>query len=385
MFSDADFAYMQRAIVLAEHGLYTTTPNPRVGCVLVKNGKIIGEGFTQPAGKAHAEIQALNDARAHGHDPHGATAYVSLEPCSHIGRTPPCAQALIDAQIKRVVAAMQDPNPLVAGRGFAMLRAAHIEVQCSLLEQAAQELNLGFISRMTRQRPWVRLKVAASLDGRTALPNGVSQWITGAAARTDGHHWRARACALLTGIGTVRTDNPQLTVRDVETARQPQRILIDSQLEIPVTARLLDGAPLLIICATAEALDSSKAEALRQRGAEIIALGTDNKVTNPANQHEASNARVNLPALLNLLAARGINELHVEAGNTLNGAFLQQGCVDELLVYLAPTVLGQAIGMFNLVSPTSLAGRKDFSFHSVERVGEDLRIIARLPNHGISA
>lgn len=380
MFSDADVAYMQRAIVLAERGLYTTTPNPRVGCVLVKNGKVIGEGFTQPVGQAHAEIQAINDARAHGHDPDGATAYVSLEPCSHTGRTPPCAQALIDAQIKRVVAALQDPNPLVAGRGFAMLRAAHIEVQCGLLEQAAQELNLGFISRMTRQRPWVRLKIAASLDGRTALPNGVSQWITGAAARTDGHRWRARACALLTGIGTVRTDNPQLTVRDVETARQPPRILIDSQLDIPVTARLLDGTPLLIICATADALDSSKAEALRQRGAEIIALGTDNAVSNPANQREASHTRVNLPALLNLLAARGINELHVEAGSTLNGAFLQQGCVDELLVYLAPSVLGQAISMFNLASPTSLAGRKDFSFHSVERVGADLRIIARLPN-----
>ncbi len=377
MFSDADFAYMQRAIALAERGLYTTTPNPRVGCVLVKNGQIIGEGFTQPVGQAHAEIQALNDARAHGQDPSGATAYVTLEPCSHSGRTPPCAQALIDAQVKRVVTAMQDPNPLVAGGGFSMLRAVHIEVQSGLLEQAARELNLGFISRMTQGRPWVRLKIAASLDGRTALPNGVSQWITGAAARADGHHWRARACALLTGIGTVRTDNPQLTVRDVDTPRQPQRILLDSQLEIPVTARLLDGAPLLIVCATAHALDSHKAEALRQRGAEIIALA-GNETTDPTNQHEPRNARVNLPALLNLLSARGINELHVEAGSTLNGSFLQQDCVDELLVYLAPTVLGQAMGMFNMPSPTNLDIRRNFFFHSVEQIGEDLRIIARL-------
>ncbi len=378
MFSETDFVYMQRVLALAERGLYTTTPNPRVGCVLVKDGKVIGEGFTQPAGGAHAEVQALNDARSQGQDPRGATAYVSLEPCSHIGRTPACAQTLIDAHITRVVAAMQDPNPQVAGRGFAMLRAAHIDVQCGLLTQEAQELNLGFISRMTRQRPWVRVKIAASLDGRTALPNGISQWITGTAARADGHRWRARACAVLTGIGTVRKDDPQLTVRGVDTPRQPQRILLDSQLEVPVNARLLEGAPLLIVCAVADKLHTSKAEALRQRGAEIIALPTATETANSPDQRKRGKAEVNLPALLSLLAERDINELHVEAGNTLNGAFLQQGCVDELLVYLAPTLLGEATGMFNMTSPTTLAARTDFSFHSVARVGDDLRIIARL-------
>ena len=215
-FTAVDHAFMARALQLVQRSLYTTTPNPRVGCVLVRDGKVIGEGLTQPAGQNHAEIEALADARAQHGDAHGATAYVTLEPCSHHGRTPPCTDALIEAGIVRVVAAMEDPNPLVAGQGLARLRSAGIVTECGLLADEAGELNIGFVARMTRGRPWLRLKLAASLDGKTALNNGSSQWITGAAARVDVHHWRARACAILTGIGTVRDDDPQLTVRDVD-------------------------------------------------------------------------------------------------------------------------------------------------------------------------
>ncbi|MCX8565958.1 MAG: diaminohydroxyphosphoribosylaminopyrimidine deaminase / 5-amino-6-(5-phosphoribosylamino)uracil reductase [Glomeribacter sp. 1016415] len=367
MFSNSDFMYMQRALALAARGMYTTTPNPRVGCVLVKDGAVIGEGFTQPAGGAHAEIQALHDARTRGHDPSGATAYVSLEPCSHFGRTPPCAKALIEAQIAQVVSALEDPNPLVSGQGLALLRAAQIDVRCGLLAHEAHELNLGFISRMTRHRPWVRVKIAASLDGRTALPSGESQWITSSAARADSHLWRARACAILTGIGTVRTDNPQLTVRGVDTPRQPLRVLVDSRLEVPLDAHVLnDHAPLLIVCASLDATRAQKAHALRARGAEVISL---------ANH---SSAQVDLPALLHLLGERGINELHVEAGPGLNGALLQQHCIDELLIYLAPSLLCDALGMFKLAAPATLAQRVTLSFQSVERVGRELRILARV-------
>jgi len=357
---------MQRALALAARGMYTTTPNPRVGCVLVKDGVTIGEGFTQPAGQDHAEVQAMKDARRRGHDPRGATAYVTLEPCSHFGRTPPCANALIDAKVKRVIAAMEDPNPQVSGRGLGLLREAGIDVRCGLLANEAQELNIGFVSRMTRARPWVRMKVAASLDGRTALPTGESQWITGPAARADGHAWRARACAILTGIGTVREDDPQLTVRDVQTPRQPPRVLIDSRLEVPLTARVLEGAPTLIFCAGIDADNAAHAEALAARGVEIVPL---------ANAH----GKVDLPGMLKALGARGINELHVEAGHKLNGSLLREGCVDELLVYLAPSLLGtDAAGMFDLVAPAELDARRRLIFHAAERVGDDLRILARL-------
>ncbi|MGF6813590.1 riboflavin biosynthesis protein RibD [Paraburkholderia atlantica] len=280
MFSQTDFVHMERALALAKRGMYTTDPNPRVGCVLVRNGEVIGEGYTQPAGQDHAEIRALKDARSRGHDLRGATAYVTLEPCSHFGRTPPCANALIEAQIGRVIAAMEDPNPQVSGRGLAMLREAGIEVRCGLLANEARELNIGFVSRMTRGRPWVRMKVAASLDGRTGLPSGESQWITSAAARADGHAWRARASAILTGIGTVREDNPRMTVRAVDTPRQPHRVLIDSQLDVPLDAQILAGAPTLIFCgelrcasrrtrgcaARARRRDRAAAERVRQGG-----------------------------------------------------------------------------------------------------------------------
>lgn len=371
MFSQTDFTYMERALALAARGMYTTTPNPRVGCVLVKNGEVIGMGFTQPAGHDHAEVRALKDARARGKDPRGATAYVTLEPCSHFGRTPPCASALIDARVEKVIAAMEDPNPSVSGRGLTMLRDAGIDVRCGLLANEAYEMNIGFVSRMTRRRPWVRMKVAATLDGRTGLPTGESQWITGADARADGHAWRARACAILTGIGTVREDDPQLTVRAVDTPRQPQRILIDSRLDVPLTAKLLDGAPLWVFCG--KDAEPSRAAALRERGADLIAL---------ANEH----GKVDLPAMLGVLADRGINELHVEAGYKLNGSLLREGCVDELLVYLAPSLLGNAPGMFDFAPPTTLDARPHLKFHRIDRLGDDLRILARfVETHGAAS
>ncbi|MFD1555442.1 bifunctional diaminohydroxyphosphoribosylaminopyrimidine deaminase/5-amino-6-(5-phosphoribosylamino)uracil reductase RibD [Paraburkholderia silviterrae] len=366
MFSQADFAHMERALALAARGLYTTDPNPRVGCVLVKDGAVIGEGFTQPAGHDHAEIQAMKDARARGHDLRGATAYVTLEPCSHFGRTPPCANALIEAKVARVIAAMEDPNPLVSGRGLTILRDAGVEVRCGLLANEARELNIGFVSRMTRKRPWVRMKVAASLDGRTGLPSGESQWITGEAARADGHAWRARASAILTGIGTVKEDDPRMTVRAIDTPRQPKRILVDSRLDASPLSQIFVGAPTLVFCATLDDTNAERAEALRARGAEIVALGNER-------------GKVDLPAMLGELAARGVNELHVEAGYKLNGSLLREGCVDELLVYLAPSLLGtNALGMFDLVAPAKLDARTRLAFQAVERVAEDLRILARL-------
>ena len=366
MFSQTDFVHMERALALAWRGLYTTDPNPRVGCVLVKNGEVIGEGHTQPVGHDHAEIQALKDASKRGNDPRGATAYVTLEPCSHFGRTPPCANALIEAKVARVVAAMQDPNPRVSGRGLSMLRDAGIEVRCGLLETEARELNIGFVSRMTRGRPWVRMKVAASLDGRTGLPSGESQWITSEAARNDGHAWRARASAILTGIGTVKEDNPRMTVRAVDTPRQPHRVLIDSQLEVPPEAQILAGAPTLIFCSTLTPLLEERAAALHDRGAEIVPLANEN-------------GKVDLPRMLEELGKREVNELHVEAGYKLNGSLLREACVDELLVYLAPSLLGNdSMSMFNLAAPGSLDARTQLEFHSVERVGGDVRILARL-------
>jgi diaminohydroxyphosphoribosylaminopyrimidine deaminase/5-amino-6-(5-phosphoribosylamino)uracil reductase len=362
MFSQTDFSHMERALALAARGMYTTTPNPRVGCVLVKDGDVIGEGFTQPAGQDHAEVRALKDARARGHDPRGATAYVTLEPCSHFGRTPPCVHALIDARVVKVIAAMEDPNPAVSGRGLAILRDAGIDVRCGLLANEAYEMNIGFVSRMTRRRPWVRMKVAATLDGRTGLPTGESQWITGEAARADGHAWRARACAILTGIGTVREDDPQLTVRAVETPRQPQRVLIDSRLDVPLTARILEGAPPWVFCGAEP--DPAKADALRERGIEFTLL---------TNEH----GKVDLAAMLGILADRGINELHVEAGHKLNGSLLREGCVDELLVYLAPSLLGNAPGMFDFAPPDTLNARPHLRFHRIDRLGDDLRILAR--------
>lgn len=358
-FSAVDHGMMARALQLAERGLWTTSPNPRVGCVLVRDRQIVGEGWHEKAGEAHAEVHAL---RAAGELARGATAYVSLEPCSHYGRTPPCAEALIAAGVSRVVAAMRDPNPLVAGRGLAMLQAAGIETACGLLENEARELNIGFVSRMTRGRPWLRLKVAGSLDGKSALNNGVSQWITGPDARRDGHRWRARACAILTGIGTVRDDDPSLTVRDVETSRQPLRVVVDSRLETPLTAKILQGGPVLIAAALE---DAAKAEALRAAGAEILIL------PNAAG-------KVELPDLLQALGQRGINEVHAEAGFKLNGSLVREGLVDEFLLYYAPCLIGHnAAGLFNLPELSTLEGKQKLQIRDLRQIGEDIRIIAR--------
>ena len=359
-YTDADRPFMVRALALAEQGLYTATPNPRVGCVIVKGGAVVGEGWHEAAGKPHAEVNALKEAGAKAR---GATMYVTLEPCSHQGRTPPCADTLIKAGIARVVAAMQDPNPVVSGEGYARLRGAGIDVASGLMQEEAGELNVGFVSRMARGRPWVRMKIAATLDGRTALANGRSQWITGEAARQDGHHFRARACALLTGIGTVMDDDPQLNVRYVETPRQPLRVLVDSRLEVPEGAHILAHGPLLIAAARA---DKAKTEALRARGAEVLLL---------PNAH----GKVELPQLMLELGRRGVNELHVEAGPRLNASLLREGCVDELLVYLAPSLIGNTgQGMFSLPELSDLAQRTRLSFRDLGRVGEDIRVIARL-------
>ena len=361
-FTAADHAHMARALQLAEQGLWTTTPNPRVGCVLVSDGEIIGEGWHVKAGEPHAEVHALRMAGARAR---GATAYVTLEPCAHFGRTPPCAKGLIEAGVGRVVAAMQDPNPLVAGKGLAMLADAGIATASGLLENEARELNIGFVSRMTRGRPWLRLKAAASLDGKTALNNGVSQWITGPEARRDGHRWRARACAILTGIGTVRDDDPLLNVRDVETSRQPLRVVVDSRLEMPLTARMLQsGGPVLIAAAVD---DPVRRAALQVQGAEVLCL---------PNPH----GKVALPDLLLALGQRGINEVHAEAGFKLNGSLLREGLVDELLLYLAPCLIGHdAAGLFNLPALTALTNKTQLKIRDLRQLGQDIRLIAR-PN-----
>ena len=354
-FSAFDQAMMRRALSLAERGLYTTTPNPRVGCVVTRGEAIIGEGWHERAGSPHAEVLALR-----GIDARGATVYVTLEPCNHHGRTPPCVPALVQAGVARVVAAMRDPNRESANGGEA-LAAAGIRFEHGLLAEEARELNIGFVSRVTRGRPWVRMKIAATLDGRTALGEGSganagrSQWITGAEARRDGHRWRARACAILTGIGTVRADDPQLTVREVDTPRQPLRIIIDSRLETPRDARILRGERVLVFAGREGALPN----------AEVITL------PNPQG-------KVDLPRMLEVLAQRGVNELHVEAGLRLNGSLVREGCVDEFLLYLNPSFLGDgAQGMLDLPAFTSLDARLRLRVLSVERLGDDLRLLAR--------
>ncbi|MHB1117685.1 bifunctional diaminohydroxyphosphoribosylaminopyrimidine deaminase/5-amino-6-(5-phosphoribosylamino)uracil reductase RibD [Sideroxydans sp.] len=355
----ADSQWMARALQLAAQGLNTTSPNPRVGCVLVKGDEVVGEGWHRRAGEPHAEVHAL---RAAGEKARGATAYVTLEPCSHHGRTPPCADALIAAGVARVVCAMQDPNPQVAGQGIARVRAAGIEVECGLMEAAAHELNVGFVSRMTRGSPWVRSKIAASLDGRTALANGVSQWITGAAARQDVQHLRSRSCAVLTGIGTVLADDPQLNVR-IATERQPLRVVLDSTLRMPPAARMLQSGSVLVCTASQ---DAGKRAALQQRGAEVLLLAD-------------ASGRVDLQAVMRELARRGINEVLVEAGRELNGALLQAGLVDELVLYLAPQLLGDAArGMADLGELLRLEQRVELAWRDVRRVGEDLRITAEV-------
>lgn len=361
--STDDFRWMAHALQLAEQGLYTTTPNPRVGCVIVKQGQLVGQGWHRKAGEPHAEVLALREA---GEQARGATAYVTLEPCSHYGRTPPCADALIQAGLCRIVIAMQDPNPLVSGQGIARLNAAGIATVSGVLEQPARELNRGFISRMTRQRPWLTVKTASSLDGRTALANGDSQWITGEAARRDGHRWRARSCAVLTGIGTVLADDPQLNVRGIEAPRQPDRIVLDTHLRTPPTARILQAERCVIV--HGEQAPKANAQRLADQGAILL----------PAPL--TSNARLDLTAVLHLLAGQGYNEILSEAGASLNGAFLTAGLADEWLGYLAPSLLGNtARGLFDWPALDNLNQQIRLHVQDIARIGNDWRIICRLP------
>ena len=376
MFTKADSQWMAHALRLAERGLYTTSPNPRVGCVLVKDGKIIGRGSHEYAGEAHAEVYALRDAKEAAR---GATAYVTLEPCSHHGRTPPCADGLIKAGVARVVVAVQDPNPHVAGAGIARLRAAGIAVEVGLMENAARELNIGFFSRMTFNLPWLRSKIAMSVDGGTALQNGVSQWITSADSRRDVQHWRARSCAVITGVGTVLADDPQLNVRvaseNSQRIRQPLRVVLDSHLKIPLSAKIFQTPPspagrgdggegaTLIYTATH---DAEKIASLQKLGAQIVVLPD-------------AVGRVDLLAALRDLTARGCNEVLLEAGSILNGAFLRAGLVDELVLYIAPQLLGDmARGVAQLGELTTLDQRINMEWHDVRNVGKDLRVIARI-------
>lgn len=354
---------MRQALALAESVLYTTTPNPRVGCVIVRDDQLLGQGATQPPGQAHAEIGALRDAQARGNDVCGATVYVTLEPCSHFGRTPPCVDALVAAGVGRVVVAMGDPNPQVGGSGYARLRDAGIAVTRGVCAEDALALNVGFVSRMQRGRPWVWAKMASSLDGRSALHNGVSQWITGEAARADGHHWRARSCVVLTGMGTILKDDPQLNVRAVSTPRQPRRAVIDGMLSIDTRARIFDGSEVLVFTSVDR---PERREALAACHARVVVL--------PAVEP----GRVDLTAVMCWLAQDGVNEVHVEAGAGLTGALITASQVDELLLYVAPVLLGDALGMARLPMLEQLDHVQRYAFHDVRMVGEDIRLRARM-------
>ncbi len=358
-FSAADFNHMARAIRLARNGLYTTHPNPRVGCVLVKDGEIVAEGWHEQAGEPHAEINAI---KAASEEAKGATAYVTLEPCCHQGRTPPCSDALIAAGVTRVVAAMQDPNPQVAGQGMQSLKAAGIATSVGVLQREAESLNPGFIKRMQRGQPYVRLKQAVSLDGRTAMASGESKWISGEAARADVQRMRAQSSAILTGSGTVLADDPSLNVRDLDIGRQPLRVIIDSNLSIPGTAKLLSLEGETLIVTAIE--DAERVSVFVKAGAEVLCL------PNGAG-------KVDLPALMQHLAAREINEVLVEAGTVLSGSLLSAGLIDELIVYLAPHLMGNnARGMFNLPAIEKMADRITLQIKDVTAVGEDWRITA---------
>lgn len=361
-FSAADHAWMAQALRLAENGLYTTTPNPRVGCVIVKDDQMVGSGWHERAGEPHAEIHAL---RAAGSLARGATVYVTLEPCSHQGRTPPCTRALIGAGVNRVMIAMLDPNDRVNGEGVRQLRAAGISVQSGLLAAEARALNIGFVTRMQLGRPWVRMKVAASLDGKTALNNGRSQWITGEAARRDAHKWRAQSCAILTGIGSILSDDAQLNVRHVETTRQPVRVVLDTCLRLPLQAKVLteEGGQTWVFTATT---DQRKIQFLQQVGINVVVL-------------PSKAGKVDLHAVMSRLAELQINELLVEAGATLNGALVASGLVDEIILYFAPMLLGdQARGILALGELTNLSDHIELQNPDWRQVGKDVRLTATL-------
>ncbi|HUI99283.1 MAG TPA: bifunctional diaminohydroxyphosphoribosylaminopyrimidine deaminase/5-amino-6-(5-phosphoribosylamino)uracil reductase RibD [Usitatibacter sp.] len=360
MFSAEDHAFMSRALALAERGRNTATPNPNVGCVIVKGGRAVGEGWHERAGEAHAEVRALESMRE---SPEGSTAYVTLEPCSHHGRTPPCAEALVAAKLVRVVCALEDPNPQVRGRGIAKLREAGIRADVGLMAREAEEAHRGFLTRMRTGRPWMRIKAAASLDGRIALANGASRWITSEAARRDVHALRARSCAMLTGIGTVRHDDPELTVRLVPCSRQPRRVLIDHRLEVPLSAKILQGEPPIIVTVSD---DPGRRAALEARGAEVVRVPGDGR-------------KADLAALAQFLGSRGFNEVTVETGGKLMGSLVRSGVIDELVLYLAPMLLGDdAQGLFAMGELVRLEEAPRLRITDVRNVGEDIRITARM-------
>jgi len=358
-FSASDYEYMALAIQLAEKGRYSTAPNPNVGCVLVKNNQIIGQGFHIKVGQLHAERLAIADA---GDEAKGATAYVTLEPCCHHGKTPPCTDGLIEAGVSRVVIAMQDPNPLVAGKGIALLEKAGVDVISGLLEREAQLLNLGFISRMTEKGPYVKCKLGMSLDGRTAMKNGESQWITGSQARDDVQCLRASSSAIMTGIGTVLADDPSLNVRmDVGEINQPLRVILDSKLQFPLHSKMigLDGRT-LVIC-------SNDVSDLKIK--DLMASGVD------VEKCPFKNGRLNLDRVMTLLSERQINDVLIEAGPTLAGAALQAGIVDELIVYMAPSLLGnEARALINLPGLESLSDKIDLKLQDVRQLGDDIKL-----------
>jgi len=375
---DQDVFFMRQALALAEQALYVPSPNPRVGCVIVRDAQVIGRGATQEVGGHHAEVMALKDMRARGLSAEGATVFITLEPCSHHGRTPPCVEALIAAGPTRVVFAHFDPNPDVAGRGMRLLREAGIEVNVGVCADLALAVNPGFVSRMTRGVPYVWMKVAASLDGRTALTNGVSQWITGLEARTDGHHWRARSCVVLTGIGTVRADNPQMTVRHVATIRQPRRAVIDPGFEINEDAAILKGEGAIIFTGDQNV---EKAARLIDRGVQVVYVPEQAPITEAAMSSGRMRPRVDMRAMMRWLGEHDANEVHIEAGSGLNGALLNADCVDELLVYMAPLLLGEGMGMAQLPTLTKLEGVQRFEFIDLKQLGADVRLRARLSAH----
>lgn len=366
-FATIDQRWMRRALAVAKQALFVSDPNPRVGCVLVKNGRWLAEGYTQKAGGNHAEVQAINSAHAQGLDITGATAYVTLEPCNHTGRTKPCVDALIAAQVGRVVIALQDPNPKVAGQGIARLRQAGIQVSAGLFAAEALALNPGFCARMTRKTPWLWLKSAASLDGFTALPDGASQWITGQQARADGHYWRAKASMVLTGIGTIQADNPSLNVRYIDTPRQPLRAVLDSKFTITPQARVFDGNPVYIFTCN---YNAAKVQALAAKNVQVIKL--------PAT----AAGHVDLHAFMQWCGRNEINEVHVEAGARLQGSLLAAGLVDQWLTYIAPCVLGAGLGLASLPQPLSgLDEAYRFEFLSSMQLGADIRLLLQNNKH----
>lgn len=360
-FSVLHQSLMQRALALAEKGRFTTHPNPRVGCVIAQGSHIVGEGYHLRCGEPHAEIFALKEAKRKAK---GATVYVTLEPCAHFGKTPPCAEALIQAGVARVIVATQDPNPQVAGKGIAMLQEAGIKVSCGLLEKEARALNLGFLSRFEKNRPYIRLKYAQSLDGKIALNNGQSQWITGEIARADVHRYRAQSSAILTGVNTILADNPLLNARidDIALFRQPERIILDSHLRTPLDAQVITDETCHTVLVTLE--DTPHKD--YPQHIEIMRI--------PAN----TDGKIDLSILMTVLAQRGVNEIWTEAGSVLNSSLLQEHLVDEIVVYQAPMILGNtAKDIFRLPEYTDLTQIPRWGLSSVKKMGDDIRIILR--------